>query len=328
MGLKPGRPRQIFSQALSLALILSFGGISAHADSRCSNFLLSLKTAAIRLLPNPRTHGGVDGLHLVENHPVYRLESGHIEGWTGSSAAIPNKGTSNAGTYLLKSPSGEASVLRIIPQEVNAKVPTFFLQSIEGMALQSLEGGPRILDFGTVITESGKTRFFIRMECLFCGQHAENLKDLDYGSENLVSNLELRHHDVLGRFGDALAITFTDHILPVDPDFFISESGEARWIDGERWKAEVSLKPNAYEFAESFWTLLEYSKRAMSAHPELWPEASQSFLSNFFSRIRASVKLSPAEKTALLSQILRGKANQWCVSAPVFSVIHALARRS
>jgi hypothetical protein len=260
-----------------------------------------------------KTHGFVAGVHIAENHPVYRLDTarlgaGQLDGWEGSIAAIPNKGTSNAGTYLLKTASGDASVMRVLPQEVNARVPTFFLNSIEGMALQSLEGGPAILDYGTVITDAGRRRFFIRMECLFCGQRAENLKDLDYGAESLVSRLELQHHDILGRFGDGLAAAFADHILPADPDFFISETGEVRWLDGERWKAVEHLRPMAYEFAEAFWTLFEYSKRAMSAHPELWPAASRSFLMRFFTRIRMSTALTSAEKSALLSQILRGKA--------------------
>jgi hypothetical protein len=171
------------------------------------------------------------------------------------------------------------------------------------------------------VKESEKPRFFVQMECLFNGEKAANLKDIDYGTSNLVSTLIASGIDVTGQFGDLLAHTIEDHILPADPDLFVSESGAVRWLDGERWRPTPSLVGKAYEFAQTFWVVYEYIKRAMSSRPDLWKSASDRFLEQFFTRIEKSRKLLRSEKAALWTQIFRGKAARDFRMFPITNVL-------
>ena len=265
----------------------------------------------LRRVPFLKIRSNQSGFEIVKNRPHYRLASdGSLHGWSGSARSIPNQGTSNKGTFLLSSQPGDLSILKIFPHRVDEEVPNSFLRKLDGMTLQAMEGGPRILDFGSFSTGDAGPYFFVRMECLFCGTQAVNLKDVETKSGNLITQLEANGAGPLGQFGLLLARAFEDHILPMDPDLFVSEKGEVRWIDGERWIEVQSIRSKSYEFADTFWTLLEYSKRALSPQPDLWSHASSLFYQEFFSKIQSSSKLRPDEKAILISQIFKGKAAQ------------------
>jgi hypothetical protein len=206
------------------------------------------------------------------------------------------------------SQDGESSILKVFSDQVKEEVPQSFLKKIEGMRLQALHGGPQIFDIGSISQEANHPHFFVRMECLFCGSQTSNLKDIESSSENLVTHLEANDLGISGRIGELLANAVGDHILPVDPDFYFSEKGEARWIDGERWYQVPSIRSRSYEFADTFWTVLEYLKRAYVLRPDLWPQASTQFYEQFFSRVEGSLKLRPNEKSLLVAQIFNGRA--------------------
>jgi hypothetical protein len=296
----PRRPRCLSIPLRILALAaLSFAiSSSASATFPCDHSLL---------LPEASK---MSGLELAARHRMYRWNGQQIEDFAGTATRVPNSGISNRGIFRLQPENGAELILRVTPQAPLATPPLQLFKQIEGMWLQEAHGGPKLFDIGTWVEDNQKPHFFVLMECVFCNQRSLNLKDLAYGSLTFVPLLEQQGKNITGNIGDQLARVFEDRILPLDPDFLLSDSGEVRWIDGERWETVRDLRIKTYELAYAFWVVFEYVDRAMSALPGFWPYGAKRFLSGFFDRIQNSPHLLPEEKNALISQIIQGKASQ------------------
>ncbi len=309
-------PARILALA-ALSLAISFPTPAAATEIPCDHSLLLPEPPGPgRTIPTLAEASKMSGLELATRHRSYRWNGEQIEDFSGTVTPLPNSGISNRGIYRLIPEAGTEKtperILRVTTHSPTPAPPLPLFRQIEGMRLQEAHGGPKLFEIGTWIDASApngpRPRFFVLMECVFCGQRSLNLKDMTYGALTFVNFLEQRGKNIAGTVGDQLARAIEDRILPLDPDFLVSESGEVRWIDGERWETIPNLKTKTYELAYTFWVVFEYVDRALSALPGFWPSGAKRFLSGFFDRIQNSPHLLPEEKNALLSQIIQGKA--------------------
>ena len=286
------------SLAISLVLIPSL-----TLSSPCRDELVSI--ASPSLAP---TQSGID---LLKGKPIlHRLEEGQIGEFGKQARLIANLGSSNRGVFRLSEKGKTKSILKITLYQVNEGHPSGFLAALQGMILQASEGGPQVYDFGSVVEPNGRRFFYVEIEALFAGERASNLKDLKFDQPNLIRELSEKRVPVARKMGDQLASAFEHKILPIDPDFFVSQSGAVRWIDGERWTDVGSYRNRPYEFGDCFWTIFEYLKKACGRDEALWKRNSGAFLDSFFLRLKRSPLMRAQDRERLLRDIFKGQISK------------------
>jgi hypothetical protein len=286
------------SIAISLVLFpsLSWSG-------SCRDELVSIASPSLAL-----TQGGVDllkgkpTLHLVEQRQI--LEFGK------QARHVANSGSNNRGVFRLIENGKTKAIFKVTPYLVNERHPSGFLRALQGMILQASEGGPKVYDFGSIVEPDGRRYFYVELEALFAGERTSNLKDLKFDQPNLIRELSEKQVSVARKMGDQLASAFEHKILPIDPDFFVSQSGAVRWIDGERWADAGSYRNRVYEFGDCFWTTYEYLKKATGRDDELWKRNSAAFLDSFFLRLKRSHLMGVEDRERLLRDIFKGQISK------------------
>jgi hypothetical protein len=271
--------------------------------SSCRDELVSI--ASPSLIP---TQSGID---LLKGKPtLHRVEQGQIEEFGNHARQIANSGSSNRGVFRLIENGKTKSILKITLHRVSEAHPSGFLSALQGMILQAREGGPKVYDFGSIVEPNGRRYFYVELEALFSGERVSNLKDLKFDQPNLIRELQEKQVSVARKMGEQLASAFEHRILPIDPDFFVSQSGAVRWIDGERWTDVGSYRNRIYEFGDCFWTIYEYLKKATGRDDALWKRNSGAFLDSFFLSLKRSPLMGAQDRERFLREIFKGQISK------------------
>jgi hypothetical protein len=247
----------------------------------------------------------------MKGRPIFhRVEQGQIVEFGKQSRQIANSGSNNRGVFRLIEKGQTKSILKITLYQVNERHPSGFLSALQGMILQARESGPKVYDFGSIVETNGRRYFYVELEALFAGERTSNLKDLKFDQPNLIRELSENEVSVARKMGDQLASAFEHKILPIDPDFFVSQSGSVRWIDGERWIEVGSYRNRLYEFGDCFWTIYEYLKKATGRDEALWKRNSGAFLDSFFLRLKRSPLMGAQDRERFLREIFKGQISK------------------
>ncbi len=290
--------RVVASIAISLVLFPSLS-----LSSSCRDELVSIAS--------PSLVSTLSGIDLLKGRPIFhRVEQGQIEEFGKQAKQIANSGSNNRGVFGLIEKGKPKSILKITHHQVNERHPSGFLSALQGMILQASEGGPKVYDFGSIVEPDGRRYFFVELEALFAGERTSNLKDLKFDQPNLIRELSEKQVPVARKMGEQLASAFEHKILPIDPDFFVSQSGSVRWIDGERWTDVGSYRNRVYEYGDCFWTIFEYLKKATGRNEALWKRNSGAFLDSFFLRLKRSPLMGAQDRERLLREIFKGQISK------------------
>ncbi len=161
-------------------------------------------------------------------------------------------GESNQGIFFFEK-DGQARTLKLFDiGNSKERLAESFHELRNGLLAESLNG-PTIGSFG--ITEFNTDfYFFIEMERIFPHESAINSKSL-----LSVKSLSDPHHDFataakiqkISKIAIKLFLeSFSEGILPRDPQFLISTSGDMRWIDSGQWQLFSEAENTSREMTE------------------------------------------------------------------------------
>lgn len=186
------------------------------------------------------------------------------------------------------------------------------VREIKASLIGEIMGGPKVYRFGLFDRKRsvyGKrySQGFIDMETLFPSEEAINFKSDKL--TQLIKSPNGPHSDLaplITKIADQFADTLENGILPGDPDWLISTSGNVRWIDMGFWEFDPSrdlrfLKMHAEIVVESMLCGYGSSKYLTAANTT----NAEIFLRRIYDRVQQGQAATESEKENYLSELER-----------------------
>jgi len=205
----------------------------------------------------------LDGKTPAQVHKALEIRDGAVPVWGNIIGIQPvtsagnGGGLENFGIYFYKDASGREHAVKILDFGPRIAVGNDLRQTLLGSYLMEEAGGPRIYDFGTAeLTVGGEkyVHYYLDMEKLPSGT---SLKKLQASEVSAAFPDPAARAKLPERVAKLLAAVLAKGISPSDPDVWLMPDGEARWIDGPRWRRTDFPKADCQYLAQVTWFLLQ-----------------------------------------------------------------------